>query len=1131
MNASPSASSRYRLLETIGKGGMGEVCLADDVMLDRRVALKFLAAPLDDDRALDHLLTEARAAAALDHPFICKIYEVAELSGRPCIVMEYVAGETLERRLRRGAVPVPEVLRLSEEIAEALEAAHKRRLVHGDLKPANIIVTEGDHVKVMDFGLSTRLPLAPEDEALDAGSVEATGVRLLIGTPAYMSPEQASGAPVDRRSDIFAFGVLLYELLTGVQPFRRMTIDATLRSIVRDQPVDLHRHVPALPTAIAGLVARMLEKDPAERYQSFGDVRLALRRLSSEVAAPQVTSSARSPIETRSRNARALLIGRESEQAELVRTIRAVTAGQGRLVVVSGEAGVGKTRLAEDAQAEARERGCLVLVGRCYERAGTPPLAPYVEALEEAARLLPAAVFRDAVGRTAPELARIVPEMHRLFPDLPPPLELPPEVQQRFLFNNIREFLTRCSQVMPIAVFLDDLQWADESTVQLTEHLAPHLEKLPMLIVGAAREVEAAAPAPRREGVAHTFNQLLDRVRGQKNGVKHRTALPMRTLDHLAERRMARTIRLGPLPEAGVAALLSALGRNDPPAALVRRFFDQTGGNPFFVDELFRYLNEDGRLFDQQGRWRLDLDVEEIEVPAGVRAVIDRRLQRVDRRALEVLTAAAVIGPYFELDLLEAAAGGDGEAIVAALEQAEQAHLVKGPSGRQERRWRFAHQLIRQSLTSTLPRLKRQRLHVRIADAMDQLEPGADTYTADIAHHLYNAGPLADAGRTARALVAAGDAAHAGYATKDAIRHYQRGLEILKEARGLEAAQPTVRERLADLLQLTGDHAGAMEHYQELAALYEITRSPVDRARVDRKIGALHWQRGERTQAIACYERALRTLEGETAHVELAHVCQELGLAAFRRGNNQEAIRWAERALTAAEAGLADPAVVLPDVRRRAHMASALAMNTIGIALARSGQLDAARQRIEQSVRSARSHGLLDVACRGYANLGVVYGTLEPTRAIDASLTGLDLATRIGAVSLQAYMYANLAVAYCALTDRCETEGLTAAKAAADIDRELGQLDHLPVPLIVMAQIHQCQGELQQAQDTYRDALTLAEKVGEPQLLFPCYDGLATIHLDRGDRVLAEQYMKRAQDVCERAGIDPDALLVLPFLC
>ena len=206
------------------------------------------------------------------------------------------------------------------------------------------------------------------------------------------------------------------------------------------------------------------------------------------------------------------------------------------------------------------------------------------------------------------------------------------------------------------------------------------------------------------------------------------------------------------------------------------------------------------------------------------------------------------------------------------------------------------------------------------------------------------------------------------------------------------------------------------------------------------------------------------------------------------------------------------------------------ATNTIGVALARSGDLDGAREQIEASVTAARELGLLDVACRGYANLGVLYSTVEPKRAIDVSLTGLELASRIGAVSLQSYIYANLATAYCALTERCETEGLQAAQASADLDRRLGQLDHLAVPLIVMAQIHQCRGELQTAQQNYTEALALAEQAGEPQLILPCYDGLATIYLDRGDKVRAAQYMEKARDLCERTGLDPEALLLLPFL-
>ena len=614
-------------------------------MLDRRVALKFLTAGLDDGAAVEQLMSEARAAAALDHPFICKIYEVAELEGRPCIVMEYVAGETLERRLRRGPVPVAETLRFAEEVAEALEAAHKRRLVHRDLKPANVMLTDGDHVKVTDFGLATRLPLRLERQTGSEPGHTDGSTRMLEGTPAYMSPEQATGQPVDRRSDIFSFGVLLYELVSGIQPFRRMSVGATLTAIREDRPTDLRQHLPAAEAALGAVVARMMEKDPAERYQSFGDVRLELRRLSGEIASRTKTDS-RSFVEPSGTGDRGTLVGREPEQAELLRTIQAAARGRGGLVVVGGEAGVGKSRLVEDALADARQLGCLALVGRCYEHAGTPPLVPWIEALEEAARLLPASVFRDVVGRTAPELARLVPEVHRLFPDVPPPLELPSELQQRFLFNNIQEFLTRCSRVVPLAIFLDDLQWADESTLRLIHHLAPHVVKMAMVVVGAYRDVDVAAAA-ERSGVSRGLDHLLERVRGQKRAARNRAApLAQTTLDQLVEQRLARSVRLAPLSEGGVGSLLAILGRKEPPAPITRRIFDETGGNPFFVEELFRHLKEEGRLFDPQGGWRRDLDDDEISVPAGVRTVIDRRVRRVDQRTHDVLTAAAVVGPH-----------------------------------------------------------------------------------------------------------------------------------------------------------------------------------------------------------------------------------------------------------------------------------------------------------------------------------------------------------------------------------------------------------------------------------------------------------------------------------------------------
>jgi eukaryotic-like serine/threonine-protein kinase len=264
----------YEIVAPLGAGGMGEVYLASDARLGRRVALKVLpAGAADDPGPRKRLLREARAAASLDHPNVCSVYELGEEGGQLFIAMAYVEGETLAQRLARGPVPAPEALRVASQVVEALAEAHSKGIVHRDLKPSNVMVTLRGQVKVLDFGIATAPSLA-ESRAATEDALTATGAA--IGSVPYMSPEQARGETVDERSDVFSFGTLLYELLAGRRPFEGPTAAAILGAVLAQDPAPLGARVTALPKGVESLVRRCLEKDRKDRFASARELASAL---------------------------------------------------------------------------------------------------------------------------------------------------------------------------------------------------------------------------------------------------------------------------------------------------------------------------------------------------------------------------------------------------------------------------------------------------------------------------------------------------------------------------------------------------------------------------------------------------------------------------------------------------------------------------------------------------------------------------------------------------------------------------------------------------------------------------------------------------------------------------------------
>src|ERR1700752_39281 len=834
---------RYRLDSELGRGGMGVVYRATDLDLQRQVAVKILSATATTSEARQRLLREARATAALNHPHIVAVHDVGETGGQPFLVMELVPGPRLSQARPRD---LKRVVTIASQICDALEHAHTNSIVHRDLKPDNVLLSdsgETSSVKLADLGLA--LPA-------DAARISRAGI--IVGTASYMAPEQAMGQAVDGRTDLYALGVLLYELTTGRLPF---TGDDPLAVVSQ------HVHAPVvpprvlrtdLPRKLETLILRLLAKDPAQRFGSASEVRAALvdslsdNDLDATAAAPSVAI-----LDALSRGR---LVGRATELAEGRELWQRAREGRGHAVLLSGEPGAGKTRLAREITIQAALDGALVLTGGCYEYEATTPYLPFVEAFRRWVRdEKDDDKLRDILGENATQIAKLAPEIEtRLGPFAERP-SLAAHEERLLFFDAVALVFANIAKRQSLLFYADDLHWADRGTLWLLSHLLRQLRLSRVLIVGAYRETE------------------LDRAH----------PLAKALVDWNRERLITRIV-LRRFDAAETGAQIDALLGEHVSSEFADAVHRETEGNPFFVEEVLKALIEQGAVSRQSGRWQR-CDMEQLLIPQSVKEAIGHRLDRVSQECNEVLRVSAILGKVFDFDELTAASQQNEDKLLDALDEAVDAQLISANGADS---FIFTHDKIREVLYEELNPIRRRRLHRLAAEGIERTRETSSCAVEKLAHHYIQAGDHE------RGLDYAKQAAHEAervFAFDEAVAAYTRARDCA-EALGLTDEQREQDESIGKAYMLHGETVFAGEHFERALAL---ATDPVIRVRLQCEAAASLVTNGDK-RGLDYICEALDALDPVTNPLETANALSTEARFHHLAGRHKKAIELLNRA-------------------------------------------------------------------------------------------------------------------------------------------------------------------------------------------------------------------------------------------
>jgi tetratricopeptide (TPR) repeat protein len=828
---------RYQVINLLGSGGMGTVYRAVDRFSGARVALKQINPPerrqtlsdITDSSALRLALAgEFRLMASLHHPNIVRVLDYGfarqNNASQPYYTMDLLDGAQTIIDAGKGA-PTETQIDLIVQLLRALAYLHRRKIVHRDLKPSNILVIDG-RVKVLDFGLSI----------IDGQHSDAAGTT--VGTLGYMAPEVMAGDEATAASDLYAVGVLAYELLAGAHPFNLSDPNRLILQVMREYP-----DTTLIPTELGFFILTLMAKEPSDRYPS---AELAIQGISDATALAFQSET----VEIRESFLRtAPMVGRDTEFNLLMRALGSAIGGRGSAWLIGGESGVGKSRLLDEIAVQAMVQGALVLRGQGVAHGA----APYQHWRQPVRWLCLLGELTDdelaALRFVVPDIADM---LGRQLPDLPRDAK----TLRGRLTKLLPSLLIRIDQ--PILLILEDLHWAGSDTLTLLRPLIPLIKDVPVLIIASYRDDE-------------------------------HPSLPAL----LPEMQLLKLQRLGDSDIATLSeAILGEPGRRQSVVHLLQR---ETEGNVFFLTEVIRALADEAGQLDQIGLITLPAHI----FAGGVQQVIQRRLSRVPDDAQPLLRLAAVAGREVDLRLLMWLAHGVNGSMTPDFERWLAVCANAAVLETQDGEWRFAHDKLRDAILAPVHPEARAELARMIAISLETLYPNNSEQAAALAHHWKSAGEI---GKSLYYLLIAGESLLRGGVYQEALAAFREAREMAHSLGGDPAMLADVWRLEAEAHLGLGHYDQARQLYESHLHTMESLNDDAGSLRAHQRLGDIAYTLEDYATAEDCYQRALTLARAISDPSAIAAALHSLGDVAFDLDQVEKATQLYQASLSVSRA-------------------------------------------------------------------------------------------------------------------------------------------------------------------------------------------------------------------------------------